>query len=363
MKNKTTITIVLFICVLLNLAGCKSKQSEDTLKAFTMSDTMMAKCEFYIATVQDVKNEIRLFGKITADNNKTAQVYPVVSGVVKSINVELGDYVKQGQLLASLQSIEVASFQKEKLDAVNNVDIAEKNLQVANDMFSGKLNSEKDVIAAKSELDKAKAELERINEIYNIYSLRNGSMFFVNAPISGFVVTKKINQNEQIRLDNPEPIFSIAETNEVWALANVNESEISKIQLGYDATVKTLAFPDVPYRGKIDKIFNAIDPETKSIKVRVQIPNEDLKLKPEMNCTVSVNFSENQKMVAVPSSSIIFDKSKYWVMVFKDKHNIETRKVDVYRQLGDITYIKDRLNEGEKIISKNAILIFDELND
>lgn len=363
MKNKIFKIYFLLTGFLLLFNSCGNKQTEETVTAFSMSETMMEKCEFHKVEMADVKNEIRLFGKITADNNKMAQVYPIVSGIVKSINVELGDYVKQGQILASIQSSEVASFQKEKLDAISDVAIAEKNLQVAKDLFAGKLNSEKDVAAAERELEKAKAELARINEIYSIYSLKGGSLYNVTAPISGFVVTKKINQNEQIRLDNSDPIFSIAEINEVWALANVNESDIAKIQVGYDVTVNTLAFPDIPFKGKIDKIFNAIDPETKSMKVRVKIPNSDLKLKPEMNCTVAVSYSENQKLIAVPSTSVIFDKSKYWVMVFKDKHNIETRRVEIYRQLGEITYIKTGLKEGETVISKNGLLIYDAIND
>ena len=355
--------IIFYLSLFFYLTSCNNKSTEETATAFSMSDAMMEMCDFYKAKKEVVKNEIRLFGKITADNNKMAQVYPIVSGIVKSINVELGDYVKQGQILATIQSSEVASFQKEKLDAINDVAIAEKNLQVAKDLFAGKLNSEKDVAAAEKELEKAKAELERINEIYSIYSLKEGSIFNVTAPISGFVVTKKINQNEQIRIDNSDPVFSIADINEVWALANVNESDIAKIQVGYDATVNTLAFPDIPFIGKIDKIFNAIDPETKSMKVRIKIPNTDFKLKPEMNCTVTVSYEENQSMIAVPSSAVIFDKSKYWVMVFKDKHNIETRKVEVFRQLGEITYIKAGLKEGETVISQNGLLIYDALND
>lgn len=359
---KTILIYPLFSMVLI-LISCSKQEVQENATAFSMSDNMMSKCKFEKAKIEDVKNEIRLFGKISADNNKMAQVYPIVSGVVKSIEVELGDYVKQGQLLASIQSSEVASFQKEKLDAINDVATAEKNLQVAHDLYEGKLNSEKDVLVAKRELDKAKAELVRINEIYSIYSLTGGSLYNIKAPISGFIVNKKINQNEQIRIDNADPVFSIADINEVWALANVNESDISKIHVGYDVKIKTIAFPDEPYSGKIDKIFNAIDPETKSMKVRVKIPNTDLKLKPEMNCTVNVGYSENQKMISVPSSAVIFDKSKYWVMVFKDKYNIETRKVEVYRQLGDITFIKEGLKEGETIISQNGLLIYDALND
>lgn len=345
------------------LIGCNKKTIVEDTGSFTISDTMMAKCEFYQAGTDDLKNEIKLFGKISAANNKLAQVYPIVGGVVRSINIELGDYVKQGQLLASIRSGEVASFQKEKLYALNDLAIAEKNLQVSRDLFAGKLNSEKDVAAAEREVDKGKAELARINEIYSIYNLKNGSVYNITAPISGFVITKKINQNEQIKSDNSDPVFSIADIDEVWVLANVNESDISKIRIGYDVTVKTLAFPDLPFTGKIDKIFNAIDPETKSMKVRVKIPNTDLRLKPEMNCTVSVSFSENEKMIAIPSEAVIFDKSKYWVMVFKDKENIETRKVEVHRQLGNITFIKSGLLAGETVISKNGLLIYDAIND
>lgn len=354
--------LILVTCVLV-LTNCQETPAEETATAFSMSDSMMKKCEFYKVETATVKNEVRLFGKITTDNNKTAHIYPIVSGIAKSINVELGDYVKQGQVLASIQSSEVASFQKEKLDAISDVAIAEKNLQVAKDLFAGKLSTERDVKAAERELEKARAELARINEIYSIYSLKSGSMFDVIAPISGFVVSKNINQNELLRLDNSEAIFLIADINEVWVLANVNESEIAKINVNYEATVKTIAFPDTYFVGKIDKIFNTIDPLTKSMKVRVKIPNSDFKLKPEMNCTVSVNFSEDKKMPAVPSASVIFDKNKYWVMVFKDKRNIITRRVEVYRQIGGIAYIKSGLSDGETVISQNGLLIYDALND
>ncbi len=352
----------MMVCVLI-ISSCRNEPIEEDHIAFSLSDTMMARCEFREAGFQKVKNEIRLFGRITADNNKTAQVYPVVGGVVTSIHVELGDYVKQGHIMATIQSSEVAQFQKEKHDATNAVIIAEKNLQVANDLFTGKLNSEKEVAVAEKELENARAELNRINDIYKIYNLRSGSVYDVTAPMSGFVITKQINQNEQLPSDMSAPIFSIAEINEIWALANVNESDISRIQVGYDAEVRTLAFPDQVYKGKIDKVFNAIDPETRSMKARVKIPNEDFKLKPEMNCTVSVHFTENETKIAVPSSAVIFDKSKYWVMVFKDRHNIDTRQVSIHRQLGDITYLNNGVNEGETVITRSSLLVYDAIND
>lgn len=363
MEHKNVIVAISISLFVLLLASCSQKKHEEDRVAFSLSDTMMQRCSVEKARIEKVKNEIRLFGKITADNSKMAQVYPVVGGVVTSINIELGDYVQQGQVLATIQSTEVAQFQKEKLDAINNVAIAEKNLQVAQDLFAGKLNSEKDVAVAEKELENSKAELNRINDIYKIYNLTGGSIYNVVAPISGFVIAKRINQNEQLPSDMSEPLFAIAEINEMWALANVTESDISKVKVGYDADVKTLAFPDTVYKGKIDKVFNAIDPDTRSMKARIKIPNRDFRLKPEMNCTVSVHFTEDQDMISIPSTALIFDKSKYWVMVFKDRNNIETRQVSLYRQLGNTTYISEGIKEDESIITRNSLMVYDAIND
>jgi len=87
---------------------------------------MLARCEFYTAGLQDVKNEIRLFGKIQADNNKEAQIYSMVGGNVLKINVEIGDYVHKGQVLAVIRSGEVAGFDRDRLDAIGDVAVAEK---------------------------------------------------------------------------------------------------------------------------------------------------------------------------------------------------------------------------------------------
>lgn len=349
--------------ILLSITSCKTAQKEETNKDFELSDTMIKHCEFTTVKLEDVKSELKLFGKVTADNNKMAHVYPITGGIVASINVELGDYVTQGQLLAVVKSSEVADFQRQLLDAKSDVALAEKNVQVAKDLFNGKLNSEKDVIASQKELEKANAELNRINEVYSIYHLKQGSEYRITAPMSGFIVNKDITQNEELRTDRTEEVFSIAQIDQVWVLANVNESNISKVALGFEAEVQTISYNEKIFKGKVDKIFNVIDPSTKAMKILVKIDNPDLLLKPEMNATVNLKFTENKKLIAIPSNSIIFDKNKNWVMVYTNRKKIETRLIDVYSSIGTTTYISSGINEGEKVISKNGLLIYDALND
>ena len=351
------------LLALLALSACKEKKQDEQTSTFTLSDTMLTRCGFSRAKLQDVKDELKLFGKVAADNNKMAHIYPITGGIVSEINVELGDYVKEGQLLAVIKSSEVADFRRQLVNARSEVALAEKNYQVAKDLFAGKLTSEKELLASQQELEKANSELTRINEVYAIYKLKQGSEYRITAPISGFIINKDITQNEELRTDRTEEVFSIAQINEVWVLANVNESNISKVSLNFEAEVRTLSYPDKIFKGKVDKIFNVIDPSTKAMKILIKINNPDLLLKPEMNATVNLKFSENKQMVAIPSSAVLFDKSKNWVMVYRDKTHIETRNVEVYRMLGDVTYISSGINDQDQVISKNGLLIYDALND
>ncbi len=358
--NKWSIPALL---LLLTCLSCREQAAEEQRIAFSMSDTMLSRCTLYTTRMQEVRERIRLFGKIAVDNNRMAPVYPVLGGSVLSVDVELGDYVRQGQVLARVRSSEVAEFQRQRLDAQSDVAVAQKNLQVMQDLFEGKLSSEKEVIAAEKELEKAQAELARVLEIYEIYKLEPGSVYSITAPISGFILSKNIYPNEQLRPDMSEPLFSISEISEVWALANVSESDIARVRVGFDAEVNTLGFPDEVYKGKVDKIFNAIDPETKAMKVRVKLPNPGFRLKPEMMATVNVFFNTPDRMVAVPSSAVVFDKNKNWVMVFHDRHRIETVQVEVYAQAADTTYIRTGLQEGLQVISTDALMVYDALND
>ena len=346
------------------MSACKSKPQVTQDVKFRMSEAMMEKCPSTAAKYEEVETEMRLFGKIEPDNNKLVQVYSILGGNVLSINVEIGDYVKKGQILAEVRSTEVAEFQKELLNAKSELELANKNLQVAKEMNASKLNSDRDVKIAEREVMIAKTELNRIEEVYGIYKLeKGGSTFKIVAPISGFVVQKDINQNELLRPDNNNVLFSIAELNEVWVMAYVNESDISKIKTGYDADVSTLSFPGEVYKGKIDKIFNTIDPETKAMKVLVRIPNLDFKLKPEMNATIVVRNKEEKKKMTVPSSSVIFDKGKNWVVIFRDRGDIEIRNVEVDKTVNGKTYIDHGLKEGENVISQNALLVYNAIQE
>lgn len=358
--------IIFSICLsCLYWTSCSKKEnSADKVKStFVVSDTMMKRIKLDTVKKEIVKSRLLLTGKIFPDENKVIDVFPLVGGNVKDVFVELGDFVHKGDVLAVIKSGEIADYERQLIDAQSDLLVAQKQLSVTQDLFEGKLTSEKDLVSAKKEVEKAQASLNRINEIFKIYNIGKESDYVIKAPISGFVVDKNINRDMQIRSDKTDHVFTISQLDELWVIADVYESDISKIQLGYNAEVNTISYPDKTFIGKIDKIYNVLDPATKTMKIRIKINNSELLLKPEMHATIVLSYNENYSLESVPSKAVIFDKNRNYVMVFKDKYNIDTREVEVRKSLGDVSYMAKGLKEGEIVISQNQLLIYDALND
>jgi cobalt-zinc-cadmium efflux system membrane fusion protein len=355
--------LILTVCTL--LYGCQNHPSDDSAlnKTFVLSDTMLKRIELSSVHKEPVKTSLKLIGKITPDEDKLVEIYPLVGGNVMEVNVELGDYVEKGKVLAVIRSGEVADYERQMIDAQSDVIVAQKNLKIAEDLYESKLNSDKDVIGAHKELEKAVARQQQLEEIFRIYGLGHKSEYIIKAPISGFVIEKSINRDMQLRSDKADNIFTIAQINDVWVTAFVYETDISIIKTGMTAYVQTLSYPDKIFEGKVDRIFNILDPETKTMKARIKLKNPDYALKPEMNATITLRYKEEKEMLAIPSSSIIFDMNKNYVVVFKDKFNIGIREVEVYKEHNGTSYIRSGLEENEIVISKNQLFIYDALND
>ncbi len=346
------------------LSACKEpKKAEEKPTAFSLTDKMLASTTTIAVASQPLTNELNFYGKIAVDNNKLVEVYPIVGGNVVKVNIELGDYVQKGQVLAVIRSTEVAGFDKELDDAKSDVLVARNNLKTSEELVAGKLAAEREVVEANNQLTKALSQQRRVEQTYDIYNIKQGGMYEVHAPINGFIIEKKINQGMMLRSDKTDNIFDIAEINDVWAMANVNEGDINNVKLGMDARVSTLSYPDKEFRGKVDKIFNIIDPETKAMKVGIRLSNSNYLLKPEMGANIKISYTEGKQMLAIPSNTVIFDKSKNFVMIFKSRNDIETRQVEVFRQVGTTTFIISGLQAGEKVITQNQLLVYDALND
>lgn len=362
-KIKFIIGILLFAISLIVLPSCSGNKAEKKQDSVEISDSLIKSMTVGIAHTTQVRNELKLTGKIIADQNKQIQVYPFVSGVVKSVSVELGDYVEKDQVIAIIRSGDVADYQKQFIDAKSNFDLAKKNMQVAEDMYSSKLMSERDYISAKQDLNKAQGDFNKAQELQKIYSIENGSEYVVKAPITGFIIEKNINKDMQIRADNSQAMFTVSQLTDVWVLANVYETDIDKVKEKDTVFVTTIAYPDKIYKATIDKVYNVLDPQTRVMKIRVKLENPDYLLKPEMYANIVVNYAEHESMITIASSAIVFDNSNNYVLVYSGGKNFTVKKIDLYKTIGAKAYIRSGLSEGDRIVTFNQLLIYNALTN
>ena len=351
--------------LLILLVGCNKKEENKEFEKvqFELTDSMMNRIKMDTVLLANVQNILNLNGNIAADENRLVEIFPVVGGNVTQVNVDLGDYVEKGKVLAVIKSGEVAEYERQLIDAQSEMMLARKNLKVQQELFESKLVSEREVISAKNEFQKAEADLRRIEQLFKIYNINSKSEYIVLAPISGFVIERNINRDMTLRSDRSDNIFTIARIDEVWMNANVYESDISKISLGMFASITPLSYPEMELIGKVDKVFNVLDPITKTMRIRVKLDNKLQILKPGMVANVVLNWDEKEIMPSILASALVFDNNKNYVMVFHSKNNIETREVEIYKTTRNRAYIKSGLSDGEIVISANALYIYDALND
>lgn len=358
---------VFYICILgfSLITSCKSeqkKQAED--KTVCISDTMQSRIALDTAVLSNINNELQLSGEVGFDENKVVKVYPFSSGQVTEVKVSLGDKVSAGQVLAVIRSADIAGNYSDLKSSNADVAIAKRQMDNAKLLLDKGISSEKEYEEAKENYQKALAANQKITDALHINGGGNTTatgVFTIKAPISGYIVEKKANAGSYIRQDNSDNLFTISDLKDVWVWANVFESDITKIKEGYTAVVKTLAYPDKVFKGKIDKISEVLSPDNKVMRVRINLPNDGLLLKPEMFTNVIVENTEQSKAISIPSDAMVFDDGKNYVVIYKGKCDLHLAEVTVQKIENNLAYISSGLNAGDIIISKNQVLFYNAI--
>jgi cobalt-zinc-cadmium efflux system membrane fusion protein len=362
MKKLILLALPILFFMTISCHRAARKDPNETEK-FCISDSLMKMIKIDTVNYSKVIGELKLIGKITFDEDKVVKIYPLVSGYVTEVKVALGDNVAKGQVMAIIKSSESAGIENDLVTAQANLAISQKNLVAAEDKYKGGIASETEYIMAQKDELKAESELKRVQNIINIYGGNSSSDYVIKAPIPGYVVEKLVNANQQIRPDNSNNLFTVSDLKNVWVVANVYETDIAKIKLYQKVQVTTIAYPDKVFSGKIDKIYNVLDPDNKTMKIRIQVPNNEILLKPEMFASVSVTIESDSNMLCIPTNAIVFDKNKNFVVVYNNKCDIKTREISITDNFGKKTYVSSGLKEGERVISQSQLLIYEALNE
>ncbi|HEY8898630.1 MAG TPA: efflux RND transporter periplasmic adaptor subunit [Niastella sp.] len=339
-------------------ASCNSPEAAPVTGNNPM-DSIMQNVQTAPVTLEKETESFKLNGKIQANEDHQAKVYALASGKIKSVNVALGDKVKAGQTLAVLQSMEVAGNSNDLSLAEANVAMTKKNLESTKDLYEGNLATSREYTTAQVDYNKALSELNRARSVLAITGGKN-AVYELKAPLNGYVIERNITGNSEVRQDNNNALFTVADLSTVWAIANVYESDISRIHLGDTVRVTTLANPNAPFFGTIDKIYNVLDPANRTMKVRISMPNPNNELMPEMFVTVKVFGSSAGNTLTIPSQAIVLDNSKNYVIV-KDAKGLHIKEIQLIKRVDDKAYVQG-LQEGEQVVTNSQVFIYQALS-
>ena len=344
------------------LQSCHRTDSPQKDEKFEVTDSLLN--SLLIDTVKEASalSQINLTGTIAADENKMVNIYPMVSGVAHDVKVQLGDVVSKGQTLAVLKSAEMAGFTKDYISAGADLRSAKRKFESTQDLYKSGLASQKEFEDAQSDYQKAVAENKRAGEVVSI-NKSNDQGYLVKAPISGFIIEKNLADNQQVRTDNNTNLFSIADLSDVYVLINIYESDISNVQTGDPVRITTLSYPDKVFTGKIDKIYDMLDPDNKVVKARVKIENPGNKLKPQMFASVTIKATSGETLPVVSTRGLIFDSDKYYVVVVDGRAKVHIQPIDIAKRVEDRAYIRAGLKPGDRIVASRQLYLFESLKD
>lgn len=303
-----------------------------------------------------------LNGKIIFNENYTARISSPVAGRALKISAEIGDSVKAGQVLMTMDSPDLGSAVADARKAQAELELKKQAYERSRMLLDGGVIPKKELEASKADLDEAAAEAARANaRINNLGASRNTSeSYTVRAPLAGLVVDRQVNPGSEIRPDAASPLFIITDPNHLWASIDLPERDLGKISVGQPVSVEVDAYPGETFTGKVLSIGGMIDPATRRIPIRCAIESKG-RLKPEMYARITPLSQDQHKVIRIPNSALITEGLYSYVFVETSPGHIKKRRVTLDVQGRDYATVKQGLVKNERLVTSGAILLNSEL--
>ncbi|GHE23304.1 hypothetical protein GCM10017764_02720 [Sphingobacterium griseoflavum] len=350
--------------------GCTQQTSEaeqstaDSLvhNSFCLNEQLKQSTEIITVLEQPINEQLSLSGKIEYNENDMVAFRSLLDGVVEQVQFELGDYVQKGQVLATIKSSQIQDLYQQQRSQKSQIALLEKQIRSKTELAEDGLLSMPEVRSAEQELEGAQIELERIQQGLQLYRAAGSGSFQILAPKNGYIIQKSVSSGQSITAES-DPIFSISNLKQVWVMVNIYANNLRYVNKGDQVKVRTIAYPDKFYTGKIDKIYNVFDDNEHVLKARVVLENQNLNLMPGLSADIIINTKNSSgNAFAIPNGAKIFSNNKEYIVVYKDDCHMEVRRIRAIAENEEYTFVKEELEEGEKIISTNALLVFEQLN-
>lgn len=380
------------IVAALALSSCNSKSTPkppDTKPAesakgkpeglIVLDEAAQQKAHLVIATIQarNAAETITAPGQLTINEDRTWHVGTIADGKVDTVLARVGDFVRAGQVLARIHSHDVhearAAYREASVElarAQSGEAYALRLRDRAQRLFDLKAGSRQEVESAEAELRnaraqvaKAQAELEKekvhVTDILRVPLNDSGGHgeegIPISAPAAGVVLARKATVGSVVNAG--DELFTLADLSTLWMIAAVSELDLSKLNSGQPVRLLVRAYPHQEFSGRILKLGEQLDPATRTLQVRIQVPNPRGLLKPEMFATAVLEQPGRRPSLFVPEAAVQEISGIPAVFVRRTADQFEPRPVKTGRRANGETEVIEGLRGGERVVVKGGFML------
>lgn len=328
----------------MDLIPVTKSEAEIDDQAIEMSESALklAEVQTSVVTLGNVSKEVRLYGKIQADERLLKSQTAHIPGRIEQLLVNVtGETIRKGQLIAKIYSPELLTAQKELLEALTLVDKYPTMLD-----------------AAREKLRLWKLSDQQIADIEESGAVK--TVFDVFATTSGIVTSRKVNSGDYI--SKGDVLFEVADLSRVWALFDAYESDLPWISLGQKVEFTSQAIPGKTFSGKVSFIDPVVDASSRITKIRVEAANSGMQFKPEMfvNGIIQAKQKGTENQLTIPQSAVLWTgtRSVVYVKLPETKNpTFKMREITLGAALTNNYVVLDGLSEGEEIVTNGTFSV------
>ena len=354
----------------LSLAACSHSSNESTPAPHVIADHGVLRIpeksplrsELIVQAVEmrEMPHAMTFPAQVEVDPAHQANVLPAVTGKVVELKVGLGDHVTRGQLLAVIDSGDLAQAYADVDKANDALDLARKSLERARGVQQAGGNAVKDLQAAQSGYNQALAESSRAQT--RLAALGGAGSHVaksmqVIAPVSGYITALSVSPGMYVN-DATAAMMSIANLDTVWITANVPESAVGQVAKGQDVDATLSAYPDEVVHGKVSFVSPVLQADTRRSMVRVAVANPDGRLKPNMFANASFHIPQPPQVI-VPETALLMNNDNISVFVEVSPWAFERRTVELSYSETAGARVTRGLKAGDRVIVRGGVLLND----
>jgi cobalt-zinc-cadmium efflux system membrane fusion protein len=297
---------------------------------------------------------------IEPDPTRVVHVFAPAGGRITEMRVRPWDRVEKGQVLAELESSDLARAVADYHKALVDNQVKQNELARAQDLLNHKAISEREYQQAQGDAQQSAAEVEAARELIQVFGMdpdHASTQLLVKAPRQGVILDVGAAPGEFSQaLSAAAPLATVADITTLWAVGDIYEKDLAVAKSGESAQVTLNAYPGQMWTGRVSVVSSAVDPTTRTLHVRVILPNADLRIKPAMFGTIRLVRSTAQG-ISVPETAVVREGNDAYVFVSRGNAQFERRAVKLGRTIDGNLEILGGLKAGETIVSQGAVFL------